>query len=241
MKLELKKLKETLDTSLMITKQMLGSDDPNFKRIHHHYHHIVLYIKDYIMKERCKTYFETGTHFGHSLCNVLQSKYPSKFVSCDLFRKGAIARDCKIVDVEKLANENAKAFNVKNYECKIFKGNSVSSEMYSRVKEEFPNGIDLLFIDGDHSLRGVTKDFNTYFPLVNSGGYIVFDDYLPFVFRNKKRGCPIAVDRLVEKYKDQLNVIGVIDDLVGCNNERMPPNPHIANETKNIDFIIQKL
>lgn len=187
------------------------------------------------MKDACKSYFEIGTHFGHSLSNMLQSNYPSKFVSCDLFRKGPIARDCKIIDVEKLANENAKAFNVKNYEYKIFKGNSTSNEMYSRVEKEFPTGIDLLFIDGDHSLRGVTKDFNLYFPLVNSGGYIVFDDYLPFVFRNKKRGCPIAVDRLVEKYKDQLNVVGLIDDTIGCNQIRG------IERLTNVDFIVQKL
>lgn len=241
MKPDKKNLKKTFDISLNTSKTMLGGDDPNFKRIHHHHHHVVLYIKDYIMKDACKSYFEIGTHFGHSLGNMLHSDYPSKFVSCDLFRKGPIARDCKIIDVEKLANENAKAFNVKNYECKIFKGNSVSNEMYSRVEEEFPNGIDLLFIDGDHSLRGVTKDFNTYFPLVNAGGYIVFDDYLPFVVKNKKRGCPIAVDSLVERYKDQLNVIGLIEDLAGCNSGRIPPIPHLVNETKNIDFIVQKL
>ena len=171
MKLDINKLQNTLEISVRTSKTLLGSDDPNFKRIHHHNHHIVLYIKDYIMKDNCKNYFEIGTHFGHSLCNI---------------------------------------------------------------KNEFKNGIDLLFIDGDHRRKAVISDFNMYFPMVNSGGYIIFDDYLPYVWSGKKRECPIAVNELVDKYKDQLDVIGLVDDLVDCNRIKG------LNETKNCDFIIVK-
>lgn len=37
--------------------------------------------------------------------------------------------------------------------------------------------INLLIIDGDHSYSGVKFDFETYFPLLAPGGYIIFDDY----------------------------------------------------------------
>jgi len=36
--------------------------------------------------------------------------------------------------------------------------------------------IDLLFIDGDHTYRGVKKDFQFYNPLVRKGGIIAFHD-----------------------------------------------------------------
>jgi predicted O-methyltransferase YrrM len=36
--------------------------------------------------------------------------------------------------------------------------------------------IDFLFIDGDHSYGGVSADFNTYSPLVRSGGLVAFHD-----------------------------------------------------------------
>jgi len=233
--LKLKYLEETLEISLKTSREMLGSDDPNFKRIHHHNHHIVLYVKDHIMKERCKNYFEIGTHFGHSLCNILQSKYESKIVSCDLFLKGStIANDCKVKNVETLANNNIKKFNTNGYDCKILRGNSWSEEMFGGVKKEFPEGIDLLFIDGDHRRNAVISDFERYFPLVNSGGFIIFDDYLPYIWNNKKRDCPIAINDLVKKYNDQLEIIGLLDDLVGCNKLKN------STETKNCDFIVRK-
>jgi hypothetical protein len=40
-----------------------------------------------------------------------------------------------------------------------------------------PKTVDFLILDGDHTLEGVQKDFEAYFPLVSAGGYIVFDDF----------------------------------------------------------------
>jgi predicted O-methyltransferase YrrM len=36
--------------------------------------------------------------------------------------------------------------------------------------------VDLLFIDGDHTYKGVREDFEMYSPLVRSGGLVVFHD-----------------------------------------------------------------
>jgi cephalosporin hydroxylase len=39
--------------------------------------------------------------------------------------------------------------------------------------------LDFLFIDGDHTLGGVTRDFELYSPLVRPGGLIAFHDIVP--------------------------------------------------------------
>jgi FkbM family methyltransferase len=36
---------------------------------------------------------------------------------------------------------------------------------------------DVLIIDGDHTLNGVTDDYSNYLPFVRKGGFIFFDDY----------------------------------------------------------------
>ena len=47
------------------------------------------------------------------------------------------------------------------------------------VWQDWPkdNPIDLLFIDGDHLLPGVTKDIDGWTPFVKIGGYVLFHDY----------------------------------------------------------------
>ena len=39
------------------------------------------------------------------------------------------------------------------------------------------NSLDWVYIDGDHTYNGVSKDFMNYSPFVKSNGLIVFDDY----------------------------------------------------------------
>lgn len=49
-----------------------------------------------------------------------------------------------------------------------------SSQFIVNFKE-----IDLLFIDGDHSIEGCKYDFSSYSPKIKKGGYIAFHDYDP--------------------------------------------------------------
>lgn len=227
-------LELTKSISITTAKNMFGSNDPQFKRIHHNFHHIVLYIKDYIMNEECKNYLEIGTHYGHSISNMLQSKYTSNYMAIDIFEKWG---DSKIKNMEKTANDNASKYNIHNYTYKIIKGNSQSKTTIDAVREYFPEGIDLLFIDGDHSYNGIIKDFNNYFPLINKGGYIVFDDYLPYKLHNKERDAPKAINKIVFDNKDKIVDIGLIDDIV--NVYQLKNTQHLNG--KNIDYIIKKI
>jgi predicted O-methyltransferase YrrM len=61
-----------------------------------------------------------------------------------------------------------------------FKGDSSSAEMLQRVRAWLGGErLDFLFIDGDHTLAGVTADYRTYAPLVAPGGLIAFHDIVP--------------------------------------------------------------
>ena len=61
-----------------------------------------------------------------------------------------------------------------NSRSKVILGNSQKEETWKKVKEfgEF----DMLFIDGDHTYMGITRDYNWYHGLVKTGGIIVFHD-----------------------------------------------------------------
>ena len=45
------------------------------------------------------------------------------------------------------------------------------------VAHHIPNGLDMVFVDGDHSYGAVLKDLLTYIPKLRRGGLIVLHDY----------------------------------------------------------------
>lgn len=59
----------------------------------------------------------------------------------------------------------------------LLRGDSHDPKMLEELKRLLPaDGLDFLFIDGDHTLEGVRKDYEMFSPLVKSGGAIVFHD-----------------------------------------------------------------
>ena len=54
-----------------------------------------------------------------------------------------------------------------------------STQVYPQITDQIQNQIDLLYIDGDHSIKGVYADFNTYYNDVRVGGYLILHDIYP--------------------------------------------------------------
>lgn len=58
----------------------------------------------------------------------------------------------------------------------FFFGYSNESSVVEKTYGQFKDGVDVLFIDGDHSYKGVLTDWLLYSPLVKVGGIIAFHD-----------------------------------------------------------------
>lgn len=59
--------------------------------------------------------------------------------------------------------------------AKIEPWQGTSGDFLERIKTL--GGLDLLFIDGDHSLEGCDFDFRHYSPHLKKGGYLLFHDF----------------------------------------------------------------
>lgn len=151
------------------------------------YLHALYSLREW-MGKRCATYVETGTLFGGSLALVMQCKTPCYYIGVDLYQgyygcdieKGSQGASKRITDATHLEHVqgNVDCLNVHNHPYDLVKGSSYAPETVSRVKDLLGDRkIDLLFIDGDHSLSGVTNDFHSYCDLVNRNGVVVFDNY----------------------------------------------------------------
>ena len=60
----------------------------------------------------------------------------------------------------------------------LVRGDSHDASTVERVRELFAGrgALDAVFVDGDHSLAGVTADHQCYWPLVRPGGLMAFHD-----------------------------------------------------------------
>lgn len=92
---------------------------------------------------------------------------------------------------------NPNVFHRNMQLCNVPSENYMMVRHYSTdadaVKAILEVSFNLLIIDGDHSYEGVKFDYETYFPLLEAGGYLIFDDY------NAKEwpGVKLFVDQLI--------------------------------------------
>ena len=67
--------------------------------------------------------------------------------------------------------------------------------------------IDFLFIDGDHTYQGVSRDFDLYHPFVRPGGIIAFHDIV-----KHPAGIRCEVDRFWEQIKTRFHHLEIVED-----------------------------
>jgi predicted O-methyltransferase YrrM len=161
--------KKSIDLVREITKKI-----PSF---HHHYH--ILYDIANSINKKIINYVEIGAYGGASAILMLHNKNV-KATSIDI---GHPIKKEKVL-------ENISMF-FKDNRFNYIQGDSHDPN----VKKQITEKIDVLFIDGDHSFNGVTKDFEDYSPLVEKNGYIILDDY----FCPESIEVKPAVDAIVSK------------------------------------------
>ena len=153
-------------------------------------HNGILVLKILTELEDIKNYLEIGVHNGGSMGLVISSEKIEKATGIDLFEdmynvKKHLNRD-KYIRYQYFRRDNLKKEKTlkslrrinKNVEINLVQGNSYFDETEKKIEKLLENeSVDLLFIDGDHTLDGVKNDFQRYSKFVRKGGFIVFDDY----------------------------------------------------------------
>lgn len=131
---------------------------------------------------------DTEVKFLMSLVHGHKAKVICEIGSSDggtLFLLSRAAQpDCRLISID-ISYYLSRMFSHRKFaqsKQKIIciKGDSKSHETIRKVQSALHgHQIDVLFIDGDHSLEGVMNDFVRYSPLVKKGGMIFFHDIQP--------------------------------------------------------------
>jgi len=188
----------------------------------------VLYIIKNLLGDSCKTVLEIGTLWGGALLTMMQSEYTSKFVSIDMFEGfypnliGEGSHDGYGINTKELVTENILNNNPFGHEFELLKGSSHDEKIVKYVNKNYSE-IDLFFIDGDHTKKGVLQDWNDYSSLVTKGGLVVFDDHWddkrledsnsPYTPRKnfQRYGWKTVDEETGEKWMD---VVGAVEDII---------------------------
>lgn len=119
------------------------------------------------------------------LLRLMQERQPRAVLEIGTNRGGTLylfARhahaSAKLVSVDiKLQNaEIIRSFARCDQQIELIQGDSTGPETVRRIAAAFPDGVDVLLLDGDHSYEGIRQDYENYAPLVKPGGLIAFHD-----------------------------------------------------------------
>jgi len=201
---------------------------PLFCRMPHNHINVLYLLKNY-MGDRCGTYLEIGVLWGASLGLLLQSEKESNFIGVDLFTNHYHENN----DIETVRGY-INSSNKHGHDFTLIKGDCCSNEVLQQVGKAAPNGIDLLFIDGDHTTQAVLRDFNAYKDYVNPGGFIVFDDY-GFWYDVKRAIDLLKAGGIIGRFFEDIGQINLGGDQVSGVDAGVWPQPPL-----NASYIIRK-
>jgi cephalosporin hydroxylase len=122
------------------------------------------------------------------LLNVIHIKRPKKILEIGTHRGGTLylfskimPQDAIIISVDlHISNKPLLlSFAKKKQKIILIEGDSTNPSIKKNVQKIIAGEIDFLFLDGDHSYKGIQKDFNAFMPLVKSNGIVAFHDIVP--------------------------------------------------------------
>ncbi len=212
--------------SLEILQNIISSI--NERSFHQHTH--ILYDLRTILGEEKKVYCEIGSYCGASASLILQHDYPTEIHCIDPLNLKKNHYNGYFDQFTTLKN-NLEKFNKNNYEYHIHKNFSTDKNLINKFGQD-TIGIDMLFIDGDHSYRGVKNDFYNFEKYVNKGGFIIFDDYLDKKYSPQVR---LAVDDIVKEIREKQLPYELIGSLPNYKNA-----PPILGDNNLNEYILNK-
>lgn len=166
------------------------------------------YLTDYVEMTRAKNIMEIGTFDGvHGLAMIKAAQQHHKQVAYygfDLFEtmtdKLLITEEAKVPLSQKNLHRKLASTGA---EIRLFKGDTKKT-LPKQVKH-LPK-MDLIFIDGGHSLETIKNDWHYVQQLMKHDTVVLFDDY----WNRDDAGCKATVDS-IDRQKYRVKVLPITD------------------------------
>jgi|GEM_PF-395617 len=148
-----------------------------------------------LVNKKDGVYVEIGSYLGASACFIAAAirdkKFNGKLHCVDPWKKDPVAGERETYE--------DFLFNTAEFDKYIIPLRGTSF----KKGRDFKKKLDYLFIDGDHSYKGVKIDVMSWFPKLKKGGIIIFHDI----------GWAKGVQKVVEELKNQVTKEGRLHNL----------------------------
>jgi cephalosporin hydroxylase len=122
-----------------------------------------------------------------AVAGILIAAQPRNILEIGVYSGGSFALWCALASGKKIGIDSASIggpihqrvadFQARFGQVEIIKADSHDESTRQEVLRQLQGEpLDFLFLDGDHTLAGVSLDYQMYAPLVRSGGWIGFHD-----------------------------------------------------------------
>ena len=125
------------------------------------------YFIKVLTKLKPKTILEIGWASGRSCITSLIAGNPTKMISVDLN-----------LDYITNARSHSETFKKDFKNWSVIEGDSNKILTHNFLNNEFPNGIDFIFVDGCHDYRCAKLDCENSYRHLNNGGIMIVDDFM---------------------------------------------------------------
>ncbi len=148
----------------------------------------------FLKKQGVKSYMEVGARDGDTFHAVMCSlPMGSKGVAVDL-PGGLWGKQSSLENLKKAVDD----LNARGYDCRYIMGDSKNPDIIRKISDLGP--YDAVFIDGDHTLAGVSEDWNNFHDMAP---IIAFHDISGSGQKEKVSGQPVEVPRLWQWIKNE--------------------------------------
>jgi len=144
---------------------------------------------------------EIGSYEGRSAIFFMKYFNKINLICVDTWLGTDEQMDIKI-DFKKI--ENNFDYNIKIYQNNITKHKGTSDNFF---KLNINKNFDFIYIDGYHKYETVLSDAQSAFKLLNKGGFILFDDFNWFYYKNIKLNPVYAMNSFIKNHEKNIEII----------------------------------
>ena len=154
---------------------------------------------------------EIGTWDGGRAVEMAKANPEMTYIGFDLFERGSEYSDLKEKNVKPHFSVAQVSDRLSRFDMDFTLIRGDTNETFSRWADKRPDFVDMVYIDGGHSVETITNDFNNALKCLKKGGLIVFDDYYE-EFPNIDR---FGANRVLEASGMDFDILPLKDPIVG--------------------------